>query len=243
MQSKRYIDELILLHDRVSDWDAYPYSVPSVKKLKSLRFPGPVTCLLGDNGAGKTTILESIAVLSGLNLEGGSLRHDFSSTGRVSQLSESIRLSRSGGKTLSKSNAFFYRAEHFAHFVKTAGFLQHPILGCADLTKLSRGEAFHALVKFCFAKPGLYLLDEPEVALPPAQQLAFLRIMYDLVQLGSQFIVVSHSPIILAYPEAVLYELSEDGIKKTDYESTEHYRTMHSFMLNRKSVLHELLRD
>lgn len=233
MPSKRYIDELVLLKDRIENWDEYPYNVPSIRNLKSIRFTSPVTFLLGDNGTGKTTILESIAALARLNVEGGSHRHSFSSTGRTSKLAEAMRY-YGGGLTLSNGRAFFYRADMFAHFVR------HVTL---DLVHVSRGEAFHTLVDHYFDRQGLYLLDEPEVALPPTQQLAFLRIMHDLARSGSQFIIVSHSPIILAYPDAVLYELSDTGIATCDYESTDVYRTMHSFMLHRQTVLAELFTD
>jgi len=232
MRSRQYIDEVILMRDRVENWDVYPYSVPSIRNLDRLSLAQPVTFFFGDNASGKTTLLEAIARLSGLNLEGGSRRHSFSNTGRTSQLAEAIRL-HGGGITMSRGNAFFYRADLFSHFMRSISSL--------DLTTLSRGEAFHTLVDSNFNESGLYLLDEPEVALPPLQQLAFLRILHELVEKGSQLVIVSHSPILLAYPGAVLYELSETGIRQNDYESTDHYRTMHAFMLNREKVLHDLL--
>jgi predicted ATPase len=217
--------------------------VPSIRNLDRLSLAQPVTFFFGDNASGKTTLLEAIARLSGLNLEGGSRRHDFSTTGRTSQLAEAIRL-HGGGITMSRGNAFFYRADQFAHFVHTAPEIKNVKKQVrADLQVLSRGESFHKLVDICFDESGLYLLDEPEVALPPLQQLAFLRIMHELVEQGSQFVIVSHSPILLAYPGAVLYELSETGIHQRDYESTDHYRTMHAFMLNREKVLNDLLAE
>ena len=234
MRDKRYINELVFLRERVTDWNEYPYNVPCIQKLTNIRFTSPVTFLFGDNGTGKTTILESIAMLCGLNIEGGSHRHSFSSTGRTSRLAEAMRYI-GGGLTLSSGRAFFYRADMFAHFVRQ--------IGSIDLVHVSRGEAFHSLVDHFFNRQGLYLLDEPEVALPPTQQLAFLRIIYDLARSGSQFIIVSHSPIIMAYPESVLYELSDQGIAAIEYESTDVYRTMHSFMLHRQSVLDELFID
>ncbi len=234
MPDKRYISELVFLRERVADWNEYPYSVPSIRQLKNISFPGPVTFLLGDNGTGKTTILESIAALCGLSVEGGSHRHGFSSTGRESRLAEAMRY-YDGGLYLSKGRSFFYRADMFAHFVRQ--------ISSIDLVHRSRGEAFHALVDHYFNRLGLYLLDEPEVALPPTQQLAFLRIMHDLARSGSQFIIVSHSPIILAYPGATLYELTADGIATCEYESTDVYKSMRSFMLHHEKVLDELFAD
>ncbi len=231
---KSYISELVFFRERVTGWEEYPYNVPCIRRLVSIPFTSPVTFLLGDNGTGKTTILESIAMLCGLNIEGGSHRHSFSSTGRTSRLAEAMRYI-GGGLTLSSGRAFFYRADMFAHFVRQ--------IGSIDLVHVSRGEAFHTLVDHFFNRQGLYLLDEPEVALPPTQQLAFLRIMYDLARSGSQFIIVSHSPIILAYPGASLFELSGEGVTACEYESTDVYRAMHSFMLHRESVLAELFAD
>ena len=243
MRSRQYIDEVVLLRERVESWDEYPFCVPSIRNLKKLSLAQPVTFFMGDNASGKTTLLEAIARLAGLNVEGGGRLHGFSETGRTSQLAEAVRL-HGGGITLSRGNAFFYRADMFAHMVQAAPIIKRRIGDyeiMADLGVLSRGESFHTLVDICFHKSGLYLLDEPEVALPPLQQLAFLRILHELVQEGSQFIVVSHSPILLAYPGAVLYEFSETGIRRQDYESTDHYQTMHAFMLNREKVLRDLL--
>ena len=234
MRSQRYIDELVFLRERVTDWNEYPYNVPCIRKFENIRFTNPVTFLLGDNGTGKTTILESIALLAGLGIEGGSHRHGWTSKERESKLAEAMRYI-GGGLTMSSGRAFFYRADMFAGFAKQ--------IGSVDLVHVSRGEAFHALVDHFFDRQGLYLLDEPEVALPPTQQLAFLRIMHDLVVSGSQFIIVSHSPIILAYPDAMLYELSNDGVSEIDYESTDVYKTMHSFMLRRQTMLVELFAE
>jgi predicted ATPase len=132
MRSRQFIDKVVLMRERVENWDVYPYSVPSIRNLDWISLAQPVTFFFGDNASGKTTLLEAIARLSGLNLEGGSRRHDFSNTGRTSQLADAIRL-HGGGITMSRGNAFFYRADLFAHFIRS--------IHSHDLTTLSRGEA------------------------------------------------------------------------------------------------------
>ncbi len=233
-----YISKLVLLRERVESWEEYPFSLPCIRRFEDISFEKQVTCILGDNATGKTTILEAIARLSGLNIEGGSRHHEFSATGRISRLADAMRL-YSGGLTMSSGNGFYYRAEHFAHFLQNVGPIDH-----IDFKQFSRGEAFQQLVEHCFDCRGLYLLDEPEVALTPLRQIALLRIIHDLVELGSQFIIVSHSPIILAYPNAMLYELTIDGqLILQNYESTEIYQIMHSFMLHRDSIIKEILTE
>ncbi|MBL8606155.1 MAG: AAA family ATPase [Myxococcales bacterium] len=225
---------------RLSRSGDYPFNLPVVRALRDLELH-PVTYFVGENGAGKSTLLEAIAVAAGFNAEGGSCNFAFSTRATESELHRAIRLVRSARRPRS---GFFLRAETFynvATEIERLGVAGS--YGARSLHELSHGEAFLALMQHRFGPNGLYILDEPEAALSPARQLAFLRRLHALVGHGSQFLIATHAPIVLAYPTARIYQLGENGIDVTTYEAAPQVSLTRDFLNHRERFLLELLGD
>ena len=207
--------------------------------------PG-VTFFVGENGSGKSTLVEALAVASGFNAEGGgaAAHARFSTRASHSELHEALVLERSALKPM---NGFFLRAESFFNVATTVetgtGAMRLEDVYERPLHEQSHGESFLALALQRFGPRGLYILDEPEAALSLRGQLALMRRMHDLVGLHCQFVVATHSPILLGYPDALIYELGEDGIEQRAYEETEQYSLTRSFLEDRVRFLHHLLAD
>lgn len=220
----RYLLHLEVLRDRIADAERYPFNLPAVRALSVLPFHPQVTFLVGENGAGKSTLLEAIAVASGLNAEGGSLSFTFATRASHSPLGECVRLE----KALTRPrDSYFLRAETFYNVATEIERLDQrpggpPIIdayGGRSLHEQSHGESFFALFKNRFRDNGLYLLDEPEAALSPTRQVEFLVLMHDSIRRGCQFVIATHSPIIMAYPDARIHLLDRQGIR--DVASTD----------------------
>ena len=228
----------------------YPFSLPAVRSLSKLSLSAPVTFFVGENGTGKSTLLEAIAVNSGFNAEGGSRNFNFSTVQTHSGLYEHITLIKGPYRP---KDGFFLRAESFYNVSSEIERLSEDGLEPPDVYfksyggrsphQQSHGESFLALVNDRFWGEGLYILDEPESALSPMRQLALLRRMSDLVQGGSQFIIATHSPILMAYPGAAIYVLTESGIELTPYRETEHYVITKEFLNNPNRMLGHLFED
>lgn len=243
----QFIRSVELLREKVPDASAYPWGLPSLRTLESLKLDPHVTFLVGENGCGKSTLLEAIAIAAGMNPEGGSRNFHFGTYRSESALSQTLRIVR--GVRRPRTD-FFLRAESFFNLATEVERLDEepgrspPIkssFGGKSLHAVSHGESFMALANHRFGPQGLYLLDEPEAALSPQRQLALLSRMHDLVRERSQFIVATHSPILLAYPEATIYLLSERGIEQVEYEETEHYALTRDFLMDREKYLRRLL--
>ena len=208
--------------------------------MESIHFKTNVTFFVGENGSGKSTILEAIADQCGFNPAGGGKNNTYEVDASQSILGEHIRLSWMPKVT----NGFFLRAETFYHFAShidtLPGSLQY--YGGRSLHEQSHGEAFLSLFKHRFGKKAIYLLDEPEAALSPARQLALLRIIKDLEN-DAQFIIATHSPILLGYPDAQILSFDDDPIGEIRYEDTLHYILTRRFLENRNTVLKELFSD
>jgi len=205
--------------------------------LSTLNFRSNVTFLVGENGSGKSTLLEGIAYQCEFNTAGGSRNNLYEVDKSQSALGEALRLS-----WLPKiSNGFFLRAETFYQFASHID--QHPEslrhYGGRSLHEQSHGEAFLSLFQHRFGKKAIYLLDEPEAALSPARQLAFMRVIKDLER-DAQFIIATHSPILLGYPGAQILDFDARPIAETKYEQTLHYAVTRRFLENRQAVLGEL---
>ncbi|MEQ5837763.1 AAA family ATPase [Marinobacter sp. NFXS9] len=255
MEPLPYIRDVELKRDLVRSFDYYPFSIPAIKNLDTLEFGKEVTILVGENGSGKSTLLEAIAVSLGFNPEGGTKNVHFETRDTHSELYEYIRISRSFKKF---RDGFFLRAESFYNVAThideldsveyNFGFSKEnpppaPVsnaYGGKSLHKQSHGESFLSLMLNRFAGHGLYILDEPEAALSPTRQLAILSRIYQLVANQSQFIIATHSPIIMAYPKAKIYQVDSSGIYPIKYEETEHYEVTKFFLNNPDKMLKEL---
>lgn len=247
MISTPYVSRVALLRDKVPSFDHYPFCLPALRTFDRIDFHPKVTFLVGENGSGKSTLLEAIAVSLGFNAEGGSKNFRFETRRSHSKLHAYLRLSKGIKRP---RDGYFLRAESFFNVATEIEHLDAepsfgpPVIasyGGHSLHEQSHGEAFLALVTERFSGKGLYLLDEPEAALSPQRQLAVLSRMHDLVLDDSQFIVATHSPILMAYPDACIYQCGQDGVSKIDYEDTEHYRVTHDFLANPERMLRTLL--
>lgn len=248
LNSSLYINK-ILLSKEIPKGN-YLAELPVIKNLKSMgeiRLTKPVTFIVGENGVGKSTLIEGIAVAMGFNPEGGTVHFNFSTEESHSDLHNYLTISR-GYKR--HRDGFFLRAESFYNVAtnidemdKEPG-LGAPIIssyGGRSLHKQSHGESFMALVENRFYGNGLYILDEPEAALSPMRLMRLMYCIKELVNKNSQFIISTHSPILMTYPGAEVLEIAEDGIKSVDYKDTEHFMVTKRFMDAPERIIEDLL--
>jgi predicted ATPase len=238
-----------LLRDRVPSFDAFPFSIPAVRDLEHLAFRAPVAFLVGENGSGKSTVLEAVATAWGLNPEGGSRNFRFATHAQDSALANCLRLERSARRA---RDGFFFRAESYFNLATEIEALDRdpsfspPIIdsyGGRSLHEQSHGESFFATFLERFRGDGFYVLDEPEAALSPMRQLAFLARLHDLVRAGSQFLIATHSPILMAYPNAAVFLMGDGPPRQVDYRDTEHFTVTRNFLLRPEKMLATLLGD
>lgn len=229
---------------------SYLKRLPAVAALErdALLLKKSATFLVGENGCGKSTLIEAIAVCFGFNPEGGSLNFCFETKATHSELHGYLRLS----KHMRPKDGFFLRAESFYN---AASYLEEldeietsapPVLGAyggTSLHEMSHGEGFMALIKNRFFGRGLYILDEPEAALSPTRVLALIYEIDRLRRLGSQFIIATHSPMLLALPDSDVISIGDWEMRRTDYRETEHFKVMKSFLDEPERYLRRLLRD
>lgn len=224
---------------------AYPYTIPAVRDLDRLSFDAPVTFLVGENGAGKSTIVEAIAVASGFNAEGGTKNYRFATANTTSRLGTEITLIRGVRR---EKYGYFLRAESF---YTTANYAEQGTFGAGGpmpilfdgkhIHEQSHGEAFLSIVQSFSA--GLFIFDEPESALSPQRLLHLMSAMHELEKQGSQFIIATHSPILLAYPRALIYQLSDVGLEKVKYDDLEHVRMTRDFLNHPSAFIDKLFKD
>lgn len=231
-----YLLDFVLERDNVPSFSEYPFSLKALSEFRSLRFHPKVTFFVGENGSGKSTLLEAIAYAIGLNPEGGNRNTVFSTADTHSPLFEYTRLIRSHKYP---TDSYFLRAESFYNLATYMDDKDDPeysrsaylgLWGGKSLHEQSHGESFMATITNRLRGAGVYLFDEPEAALSPSRQLAALSAFHSLVNLDSQLIIATHSPILMAYPDALIYHFSENGIKPIDYKETEHYTITKEFL-------------
>ncbi len=230
-----YLSHMELLRDRIADPNGYPCALPAFRGLVTLAFHPKVTFLIGENGSGKSTLLEAIAVAWGLNPEGGSANFNFATRASHSPLGDCVRLARP--PTIPR-DSYFLRAESFfnvATEIERLGI--ERAYGERSLHEQSHGESFFSLFENRFGDHGLYLMDELEAALSPTRPIQFLGLLHDYLGRGCQFVIATHSPIILAYPEATIYRLDASGIRAIAYADTEHYLVTRGFLSNPQRTL------
>jgi predicted ATPase len=228
---------------RDAGWGAgFPFDLPAVDDIEALQLDAPVTFLVGENGSGKSTIIEALARLMQFDLEGGTTGIELGPRRRADDpLAAALRPVRGSHKP---RQSFFLRAESFFNVARRidANDLA-SIYGGTGLHSQSHGESFLALAANRFGADGLYVLDEPEAALSVTSALAFLAVMDRAARSGSQLIVATHSPILLALPGARIYELSDRGVSQVDWEDCDPTRLTRAFLEAPERFIHEVLHE
>ncbi|WRR94513.1 AAA family ATPase [Sinanaerobacter sp. ZZT-01] len=238
---RKYISSIFL--NQEVDRRSYLYNLPIVRHLMQnaeIPFTNDITFFVGENGTGKSTLLEAIAVAYGFNAEGGSKNFNFSTSSTHSDLYKYLTISRS---SIAK-DGFFLRAESFYNFATNVDDLElFSSYGGKSLHEQSHGESFLALVQNRFEGNGIYILDEPEAALSPSRLLTLMAEINILIKKNSQFIIATHSPILMAFPNSQIYQLTESNIKLVPYQETEHYQLSKLFLDNPDQILRHLFNE
>ena len=237
--NKQFIQRLSIDWDKIEK-NSYLRQIEAIKELDELIFEKPITFFVGENGSGKSTLLEALAVAYGFNPEGGTKNYSFSTYDSHSQLHEAVRISK--GYRRAKWG-YFLRAESFYNVAtkeeEYADFA-HP---SQKYHEKSHGESFLALAQNQLKPNGLYLFDEPEAALSPQRQLTLLMEIYTCAKQGSQFVIVTHSPILLGIPDAQIISFDYGTVHNCEYEETESYKVTEMFINNREFLLGRLLSE
>jgi predicted ATPase len=243
MKAKPYLREVSLATEKIENFDEYPFQIPAIRQLETLEFHEDITFFVGENGSGKSTLIEAIAVSLGFSPEGGTKNVQLETHQNTSNLHEYLRLVNSYKKP---NNYYFLRAESFYNLATYMEGIGRPDLqgyGGKSLHEQSHGEAFFAALNYKLRGNGLYIFDEPEAALSPQRQLSALAIMHNLVKKNSQFIISTHSPILLAYPNAKIFQMGENGIQEISYEETESFIVTKDFLNNYRNSLRVLFSE
>jgi predicted ATPase len=235
------------------DFKQYPFSLPIIKNLKEITFPTQVTFFVGENGTGKSTILEALAHKAGFGAEGGSKNINFTTSEEKTylgsqRLSEQLTLSW----RMKPRNGYFFRAESFFNVANYIDQLVHyggpekayAPYGGKSLHEQSHGESFLAFFNHRLGSDGFFIFDEPEAALSPQRQLALLVIIHELCKNAhAQFVIATHSPLLLAYPGATIYSCDGDTLRTISYEETSHYQITKRFLDNPSQYLEHLFKE
>jgi len=245
MLNPQYLISAELLKDEIKDMKQYPFCLPVIKWLDKIYFHPKVTFLIGENGSGKSTLIEAIATNYGFNPEWWSKNFTFSTQQTHSELHQYLRIAKWFKKP---KDGYFLRAESYynlatnIHQLDESGGWRKIIdsYGGKSLHYQSHGESFFALFMNRFGWQGVYILDEPEAALSPQKQLEFLVRLHHLIENDSQFIIATHSPILLSYPDALILQIDNTEIIPTKYEQTQHYNIYRDFILEPIQALHNL---
>ena len=233
----QFIQSVLFDWDKISD-ESYLTRIEALYMVKRIDFVKPITLFVGENGSGKSTLLEAIAVAHGFNPEGGTKNYCFSTHDTHSELCNAITIAKGHRK---EKWGYFLRAESFYNVAtqeeEYADFA-HP---SEEYHNRSHGESFLKMVQNNIQPNGLYFLDEPEAALSPQRQLTLLAEIYRCASNGAQFIIATHSPILLGIPNAEIFSFDNGKIHTCRYEETESYRVTELFINNRKRLLENLL--
>lgn len=223
-----YINKIVLKRENINNFSEYPFCIDVIKGFDELKITSPVTFLVGENGIGKSTFIEALAVKLGLNPEGGTQNFMFSTRDTHSLLHEYLFVNTTYKRPKTK---FFLRAESFYNVASEIDDLEVNGYGDRSLHAYSHGESFIQLIQNRFTGNGLYILDEPEAALSPIRQMTLLCLIHDLVKNGSQFIIATHSPILISYINGEILDLN-NNFKTVKYEDTEVYQTYKMYLDN-----------
>ena len=225
------------------DRNHYPFNIPALRDFKELPFESPVTIFVGKNGMGKSTLIEAIAIAMNFNPEGGTANFNFSTSDSHSELCNHLITIRGAKRN---RDGFFLRAESFYNTisymdtVNDTGRNIYDYYGGKRLHEVSHGEGFLNMLNHRCRGNSFFIFDEPEAALSPFSQIKMLARMHQLVKEDSQFIISTHSPILMAYPGATVYQLTANGIHQTEYDKTEQYMLMKYFLNNTNQYLNKI---
>ena len=233
-----FITDISYKRELIENDNIYPFNIKFLKNFKTLKIDSPVTFIVGENGSGKSTFIEAIALLCGLNPEGGTQNFMFSTFETHSNLYEYLEINHFQNRCKTK---FFLRAESFYNVISEIDRLGVRGYGENSLHSCSHGESFIQLVENRFTPNGLYILDEVEAALSPSRQMTLLYYINKLVNEGSQFIISTHSPILISYINGKILDIDND-FKEVKYEDTEIYQT-YKMYLDRPYLMQEKLFD
>ena len=247
------LKKITLLRERVSNWADYPFCVPVIRNLEELTFKSRISFFAGENGTGKSTLLEAIAAHYGVGHEGGNRNFSNDSTDSnhsADPLVRALRLSfdkRTGAGFFLRAESWFNAVSHMDELDKEPAHAP-PIsayYGGRSLHTRSHGETFFTVLDLKFRRNGLFLLDEPEAALSPQRQLSFLVLIHDVLGKckDAQFIVSTHSPMLLGYPDAQIFSFDGDRIAEISYEETAPLQIVRHFLNHREGFLRELFAE
>ena len=234
-----------LIRERVEKWDEYPFSIPAIASFKTLAITRQVCFFVGENGTGKSTLLEAIAAHYGFGREGGNRNFSFESTDSLSAIDPLVKALRVGF-SIRTGSGFYLRAESFfnvATFVDSAGM--SGSYGGKSLHAQSHGESFLSLLQHRFTRSGFYVMDEPEAALSPQRQLSFLILLHDLLtdNTNIQFLIATHSPILLAHPDAQILSFDGGNIHEIGYRESQPFQLMSRFVAAPERYINALFSD
>lgn len=236
---KPFIYEIELQRDLNLNFNTYPFNIKCIKNFHKLVIDTPVTFLIGENGSGKSTFIEALAIACNLNPEGGTQNFMFSTKETHSNLHEYLKVNHPQKKCDTK---FFLRAESFYNVITEIDNLRIGGYGNTSLHSCSHGESFINLIQNRFTPNGLYILDEPEAALSPSRQMSLLYLINDLVKKGSQFIIATHSPILISYLHGKILDV-DNNFKEVKYEDTSIYETYKMYLDNPYLMQEKLFND
>ena len=239
------LKKVSLLRDRITQWNEYPFNIPAIRSLHSLDITSRVCFFVGENGAGKSTLLEAMAYHYGFGLEGGNRNYSPNTTASVNTIKPLARALRLAF-TKRTGAGFYLRAESFfnvASYVEDAGMSYG--YGDKSLHDQSHGESFLSLLQNRFTRSGFYLMDEPEAALSPQRQLSFLVLLHDLVAKSKniQFIIATHSPILLAYPDAQILSFDGGEVHQIEYRESQPFQLVSRFVAAPERYINALFSD
>lgn len=235
--NNQFIQKILIDWDKISR-SSYLRQIEAIKNLEELEFISPITFFVGENGSGKSTLLEAIAVAYGFNPEGGTKNYNFATYDSHSELHSAIRIAKGFRRA---SGGYFLRAESFYNVAtkeEEYADLKHP---SQKYHEKSHGESFLALAQNHLRPNGVYIFDEPEAALSPQRQLTLLMEIAECAKNGSQFIIVTHSPLLLGIPDAQILTFDDGVIHPCEYEETDSYQITEMFINNRNHLLKRLL--
>lgn len=242
IENNLIIKKISLEREKITSFNKYPFNIDVIKNFDELNFDSQVTFLVGENGVGKSTFIEALAVALGLPAEGGTENFRYETKNTTSELSNYLRV----GTYNKPKMKFFLRAESFYNFSSEVQRLVeedefHGLYNSygGNLHECSHGESFIRLIQNRFTDHGLYILDEPEAALSPQRQLSLLCLIDQLAKEGSQFIIATHSPILISYRDGKILDLN-NNFREVKYKDTDIYSLYKMYLDEPEAMQHRL---